>query len=76
LQAIERLDRQARALSASASGAPFEAIVRSERARSSEWAGRSVGSAGTRAASRSTRKPAIGQQLRLPGLARRASKAR
>jgi hypothetical protein len=76
LHAIERLDRQARALEASASGAPFEAIVRSERARSPEWGGRSVGSAGGQAASRSTRKPAIGQQLRLPGLARRASKAR
>jgi hypothetical protein len=71
LHAIERLDRQARTLEASASGEPFEAIVQSERARSPEWGGRSVGSAGGRAA---PRKPAIGQQLRLPGLTRRASK--
>ena len=72
LHALERLYYQARALEASANGEPLKRIVRSERARSPEWGGRSVGSAGARAASR---KPAIGQQLHLPGLMRRASKA-
>ncbi|HEX4352952.1 MAG TPA: DUF763 domain-containing protein, partial [Polyangiales bacterium] len=70
LQAIERLDRQARAMDVDATGESFDAIVSQERARSAGWGGRSVGS-------RKTRTPkvrVVEGQLRLPGLARRAVK--
>jgi hypothetical protein len=43
LHAIERLDRQARALERNASGPRFEELVADERASSRQWGGRSVG---------------------------------
>jgi len=42
LQALKRLDDQARALEATASGPSFEAFVSRERARSPEYGGRSI----------------------------------
>ena len=42
LQALKRLDDQARALEATATGPSFDSFVTSERAQSPDYAGRSV----------------------------------
>jgi hypothetical protein len=42
LDALRRLDREARALELVATGPSYEALVRAERARSADWGGRTV----------------------------------
>jgi hypothetical protein len=78
LSAIRRLDIQARALEAGATGPSFEAFVESERAHTAAYGGRTVFGAGMGAADarrltvtpmRAARKPSS-DQLRLPGLRR------
>ena len=64
LSALERLDRQARALDG-ADGPGFGAFVREQRARMPEWGGRTVFQKRRPAAAKS------GDQLRLPGLRRK-----
>jgi hypothetical protein len=73
LSAIERIDRQARALDAPR-GPSFDAIVQEQRARMPDWGGRTVmDDVEPRPARRRPPRrpaPAPEQQLRLPGLRR------
>jgi hypothetical protein len=68
LQAIARLDTQARALEAGANGPSFAEIVARERAHSPAFGGRSVGGSARRPRAA---QPAAAAQLRLPGMGRR-----
>ena len=68
LQAIARLDTQARALEARANGPSFAEIVARERAHSPAFGGRSVSGSARRPRAA---QPAAAAQLRLPGMRRR-----
>jgi hypothetical protein len=79
LSAIERLDRQARALDGrtAQTGPSFDAIVREQRERMPDWGGRTVmdDAARRRRPPRQAKAKAPDAQLRLPGLRRTRSKA-
>ena len=74
LAAIERLDRQARALDVQ-TGPSFDAIVREQRARMPGWGGRTVMDDAARRRPPRRQAKAPEAQLCLPGLRRARGKA-
>jgi hypothetical protein len=78
LQALERLDREARRLEASAEGPSFDELISAERTRSPAYGGRTVfdrpageqESVQERASAPRKRAKPAGAQLRLPGFGR------